>query len=82
MLQAYYKEQGYNHVDRTHTAESRGMRAEGGPGWAAAGLVPCPDCAWLPQGGGGVWERDYGQPSPSHVIQERGRDGPKHLVRT
>ena len=38
--------------------------AEGGPG-----------CARLPRGGGGVWERDYGRPSPSHVIQERGRDG-------
>ena len=36
--------------------------AEGGPG-----------CARLPRGGGGVWERDYG---PSHVIQERGRNGP------
>ena len=33
--------QGYNHVDRTRAAE---MRAEGGAGWAAAGLVSCPDC--------------------------------------
>ena len=69
--------QGYNHIDRTSTAE---MRAEGGVGWAAAGLVSCPDCERLSRGGGGVWERDYSRPSPSHVIQERGRDGPLVLT--